>query len=412
MKYLILPLFLGSLFLVGCNASVGTTLLSSYTACTTTTSSTTDAACASTTTTTTGAIEITPNNTTLAQNIDSSDLIEITGTCRDQGRKNNRILVQVFAGDLIETVDPYIDNSTSNKCLNTASGIATGEKCFSVTKGIGLTEDSSLPDQRDFPQCHNGQFGFSVRLGKILTDAALGTNYLVRFKLRTQEGSLSDTVWSRVTVARKLRAPTIDTPTAIPTTYQCSLTTGVARFNQNIQYALQKSYVGGLTGTTYSYAVPGFGLTSASPYAFAYTDGGLIDGVTYTYSLTGTETQYAAYYGGVPQTAVSNAVTCQMPAPVLTMPSVPLANTCYFGLSQRNYTAGVGYDLAYSTLGGWAAGGQAYQALATCASGSLFSTCAVNGLASGTTYYFAVRARGSGADEVGKWSAEFSCKPP
>lgn len=411
MKYLILPLYLSSLFLVGCNASVGTTLLSSYKACTSTSTTVDD--CTTDTTTTTGAIEITTTNATLAQNIDSSDMVEITGTCRDQGRKNNRIMVQVFAGDLIETVEPYIDNSESNKCLNTASGIAAGEKCFSVTKGIGLTEDVGLPAQKDFPQCHNGQFGFSVRLGKILTDTALGLNYLVRLKLRTQEGTLSDTVWSRVTITRKLTAPVIDTPTAVTTNYQCSLTTGVARFNQNIQYALQRSYVGGLTGTTYSYAIPGFGLTSASPYAFAYTDSGLTDGVTYTYTLTGTEAQYAAYYGGVPQTAVSNSVTCTMPAPTLTMPQAPTTNTCYFGLTQRNYTAGIGYDLAYSTLAGWStASGQTYQGLATCASGNLFSICGVtSGMVSATTFYFAVRARGSGTDEVGKWSAEMPCKP-
>ena len=64
-----------------------------------------------------GGPTITANLTasTTAQPSDVSDRIEITGTCTDLGRKNNRILVEVYAGE-DESARPYIDNTVADTC--------------------------------------------------------------------------------------------------------------------------------------------------------------------------------------------------------------------------------------------------------------------------------------------------------
>lgn len=363
-----------------------------------------------------GALDIQPNSKDMSVNMEVSDTVEITGTCRDLGRKNNRILVQVFAGDLNEAGDPYIDNTTSSKCLDASSGIAVGEKCFNVTKGIGLKEDAGLPDEKVYPQCHNGQFGFSVRLGKILKNVTTGVNYLVRFKLRTQEGSLNDTVWSRVTVTRGLTAPVINSIAVNQLTYQCTLANSVARFNQSIGYALMRSYnlFGG--GTTTALPVAGFGSTSASPLAYSFTDSPLVEGVTYNYSIVSTENQYNAVteYGGTAPTTTSNSVTCEIPKPRPYLYQSPTAGTCYLAVVQANaITAGQSYQIGSLTTSWVSQGGT--PGAAFCTSGSLSSgNCVISGLASGVTYYFSVRAhRGAaiGTDEFGKWGDEVPCKP-
>lgn len=346
--------------------------------------------------------------------MDVSDTVEITGSCHDLGRKNNRILVQVFAGDLDETVDPYIDNSTSKKCLTASSGIAVGQSCFAVTKGIGLTEDAGLPDQKDFPQCHNGQFGFSVRVGKILTDAALGLNYIVRFKLRTQEGSLSDTTWSRVTITRGLTPPQINSITVDPANFNCALKNSVARFNQNLTYVLNRTYSLVAGGASAAAPVAGFGTNSASPLAYDYTDVGLVDGITYTYSIVATEGQYSAIYPA-PQTITSNALTCTIPPPQAYLPQAPTANTCYLSVARLNLNPGISYDIAIGQAPWVINGVGSALGLATaCSAGGVNVapyTCSINGLVSGQTYYLSVRARGAGG-EIGLWAPEVPCKVP
>jgi hypothetical protein len=362
-----------------------------------------------------GAIDIQPNSLTMSANMDVSDTIEITGSCRDLGRRNNRILVQVFAGDLNESVDPYIDNTTSSKCLNLASGIPVGQNCFAVTKGIGLIEDAGLPDQKDFPQCHNGQFGFSVRLGKILTDPALGVSYLVRFKLRTQDGSLNDTVWSRVTVNRALTPPAINSATVDPLNYRCTLANSLARFNQNIAYTLQRTYTM-LNGTQSAPSlIGGFPATSASPLGYLYADSALVDGVDYSYSLVAAEGEYSAFYPG-PQTATSNAMICKIPPPVMGAGLNPTAGSCYLTLSQINtVTPGISYDVGYVINTPFWTTTNVTPTIVGCNAGSFNSSpyyCTISGLASGATYNFSVRARGIGG-EIGSWAVStFSCKPP
>ena len=193
-----------------------------------------------------GELDIQPDNTAMTVYVDDTDKVEITGNCKDKDRKKNRIIVEVFAGD-DETQDPYISNSVSDLCQNVlkdAGLFAPLTKCFWVTKGVGLIEDVNLPTQRSFPQCHGGRFGFSIKLGKILVPSIAGPNtkYTVRFKLRTLDGILSDSPYSRVSVARELGTPVIDSAnfsivTGPPNdTIQCKVKASAARFNFGILY--------------------------------------------------------------------------------------------------------------------------------------------------------------------------------
>lgn len=398
--------------LCGCNGvKVGTSLLSDGKTCT---STSTEINCITSPSNSLGAIDIQPSATTISANMELTDTVEITGSCHDLGRKNNRILVQVFAGELDESVDPYIDNSTSDKCLDaSSSGIPVGQKCFNVTTGLGLKEDVGLPDEKTFPQCHNGQFGFSVRLGKVLSSVALGTKYLVRFKLRTQEGSLNDTVWSRVSITRELSAPRIDEAVVDPVQVSCALSTSVARFNPYINYSLLRTYNLFNGGVSVAAPIPAFGATSASPAAFKFTNTQLVDGVTYNYSLVAAEGQFP--YVTVP-TAISNTISCAMPKLSMRLWKAPTSGTCYINVAQVNTVAvGLSYDIGYSTNPAWV-DQNVIPTAGFCSSGSIESSdCAVSGLATGgQQYYISVRAkRGAvfATDEIGKWATAIPCKP-
>ena len=379
---------------------------------------------------TTSALEITPSSLNITANLDKSDIVEITGTCNDKGIRKNRILVDVFAGDINETVEPYISNDKGSICANlagaglTSSGIPHGANCFWITKGIGLTEDFGLPSQRDYPQCHNGQFGFSVRLGKVLTDTTLGTNYLVRLKLRTEDNGVSESVLSRVVVARQIGAPSIDSRTIDPTLFKCSLKNSVARFNQNISYVLSRSYKIVQTGAQ-SATVPVTGynpLTSASSLAYAFDNFELVDGVTYSYSITGTDTQYA--YAPTVPVGISNTMECPMNIPSFIQFRAPTANRCSFNIQNSNASTNVKYQVAYGpqnwtgTLG---SGANNPPVPRSCDPGTSLNGgtyyCDISGLASGTRYHFATRAykdvNGNNlpdvGEEVGYWSNESVC---
>ena len=54
------------------------------------------------------AVEISPANPNLAVNLDQGDLVEITGTCKDQGRKKNRI---IKAGTFYLRAFPYSEGN-------------------------------------------------------------------------------------------------------------------------------------------------------------------------------------------------------------------------------------------------------------------------------------------------------------
>ena len=377
-----------------------------------------------------GAIDIQPDTPDLSMNIDKGNTIEITGSCKDLGRRKNRILVEVFAGDLNEAVEPYISNDRGSNCYNfalageTSSGIMHDSPCFWVTKGIGLVEDPLVPSRKLYPQCHNGQFGFSVRLGRVLSDVALGINYRVRFKLRTEDSGISETPWSRVTISRQLTAPSIDSRTIDPTLFKCTLENSVARFNQDITYTLGRAFkLRAGTFTTPADSVTGFtAIRSSNANAFLYEDLERVDGVTYSYAITGSETGFS-YVPSAP-TAVSNTMQCQLPNPVLIQFSEPTNATCTFNLQYHNSATNVKYQIASggpNWTGTPGAGVNDAPAPARACIGSFNTapyTCQVAGLAANTSYRFAVRAykdtNGNNTpditEEVGYWSNESTCQ--
>lgn len=373
--------------------------------------------------TSSSAVEIQADSDTLTANMDGGDIVEITGTCKDQGRRKNRILVEVFAGELDETVSPYISNDFGTKCLSVVpdlSGIAAGSECFWVTKGAGLVEDALLPSERKYPQCHNGQFGFSVRLGKILTEAQ-GTKYQIRMKLQTEDGSISQSTWNRVTVSRGLTAPAITTALVVPSTISCNLTNLIPRFNENIEYTLNRTFQL-RNGTTSAVVNPVMftGITSANTNVFSFVEGPLVEGVPYTYSITAEETEYTYL---TPQTKVSSTIPCRMNEPVLVAADIPTTGSCYLSVAVGNPDPTVEYEIQYGSAPNWSGTPPSANGTGTvvgCASGTIRDRCQIN-LPSNVTYYFAVRAfrdtvtANNVADiteESGFWSNEISCRPP
>ncbi len=374
-----------------------------------------------------GAIAINPDRPEMTVNMDGSDVVEITGSCVDLDRKPNRIFVEVFAGEQDESADPYITNEITSNCYDrsglsgivTSAGILSGGKCFWITKGVGLIEGS--PIAREFPQCHNGQFGFSVKLGKILTNSALGLNYLVRMKIRTDDGGISDSPWTRVKISRGLSPPKITTITPNDTSYTCDIKTEVSRFNSSLLYTVSKTFNYFSGGSSSSSNLGTFtNLNSSSALAFSVSDA-VVQGVTYSYNLSVIDSQYAPY--PMPQpTSISSPVTCKVSAPVVVPSGVtPAAGQCRLSLLGFN-PSGVSYQIKYFTSPLWTKDPTKPSAVAVCSAGSLSSECVINGLGSGTKYYIAVRsyvdnnpANGSpdtGSEQVGEWSNELFCTPP
>lgn len=426
-----LAIYILGAILLGCSQQpVGKSLLSSASNTTTTTTTTTD----------NGDLDIQPDNTDMSVSIDKSDVVEISGSCRDLNRKNNRILVEVFTGD-DETITPYISNAISDKCQTVDSGLPITDKCFWVTKGIGLVEDSGLPTERTFPQCHDGRFSFSVKLGQILTNPSPGLpaqKYTVRFKLRTLEGLLSDSVWSRVSVSRDIDAPTIDSISFDQTNFGCQLAMSPARFNQNIKYTLQRTVTDALNSTTSASLIVStdstFTTTNDSLYSWrddnffsTHTQNPhfVLSGLSYTYTLL-------ASYANTPFSAVSSTSTtktCNVPAPVIGANGNPTSGTCYLALQTASETPGapaslnpgllggsVSYDWAYSDVANWTSSTTStYNNItASCAAAFLPTGCTVN-VPSGVMHYFAFRERVTdtyGATQVGKWSNLIGCRPP
>lgn len=422
-------LFIAMLFYFGCSKQpIGNSLLSS--------GSSSDSIDGSTSTDDDGELDIQPDSTAMTVYIDDSDKVEITGNCKDKDRKKNRIIVEVFAGD-DETQDPYISNSVSDLCqnvVNDAGIFAPLTKCFWVTKGIGLIEDANLPTQRSFPQCHGGRFGFTVKVGKILVPSIAGPNtkYTVRFKLRTLDGILADSPYSRVSVARELSTPVIDSATysITPTTLQCNVKTSPARWNFGILYTLSRTLTDA-AGATLTLPSLYTGVSTISTLdgssVFSWNDQPngttniILQGAAYSYTLTSTETNFSYITTPPTPTSASTAVTCkgtlgQDYTDTLKLsptPPAPLAGTCFMQLLSRanpNWPAAVAYEWQYNLTSNWVGADSSAQGAGIAATCGNTTACTQAGLASGTTYYFAVRETSGGF--VGKWSDVFSCKPP
>lgn len=421
---LILYLIFGILLIFGCNPQpLGETLLSSSK----NNSSTDD----DTTSVDDGVADIQPDNSTMVVNIDDSDRVEITGSCKDLDIKNNRIIVEVFPGEDEDALNPYISNSFSDMCLTTDTGLLTAEKCFWVTKGIGVIEDPGFATERSFPQCHNGRFGFAVKLGKILlpTVGSVNLKYTVRFKLRMLDGLLTDTAFSRVSIVRNLATPIINSTTFsnVGLNFQCNIKTSPARFNFGIFYTLTRTFTD--AAVTPSVAIPIYSgvstsLISDGSSVFSFNDTStfniMLRGVTYNYTLSSEENNFA-YAPLARPTAQSAPLSCATEQLLIFPNGTPTIGTCPFALqSVANALQGtaVSIEWGFSTNPTWVGANFDNQnpgAGYTPASGAdclaVQTTCTQTGLASGTNFFFAAREVGSDGQK-GKWSNVFQCKPP
>jgi hypothetical protein len=515
-------LYLNFLFLLSCTQPIGNSLLVDQ-------KSTCDVftGCTDTNTTTGEGLEIQSYSSTLSSNLDQSDAVQVSGTCKDLGRKNNRILVEVFAGE-DETTDPFINNTISDNCSSstnsirsgiesvfispknvamgpsqtftlsasggtapytfslasgsggvTASGLYTSpagnsidviqvtdgngetsraiisviagftspvaspdnKKCITVTEGIGRIEDSGLPNQRTFPQCHNGKFGFSVRLGKILVNPASGQSnykYLIRYKLRTQEGSVSDSAWSRVTVDRNLTTPLINSALNVNTEQKCTVNSSAARFNPGILYTLNRTFtdiVSTSAGSVNLFSNANTSVKTPGTSIFEWDDKGLTDGVTYNYTLSSKDMNFS-YAPLTTPTLSSAVVTCETTRPKIDFLAPPGTGTCYFKLTSAEggyqFNPYVTYEWGYSTAGaswigstgktnsgftrGFSAGCSCPAVPSPtdpfCVAPYNPAICTQSGLSNALTYFFAVRTRNLTTGEIGKWSSNvLSCKP-
>lgn len=335
----------------GCTSAVNSTLLSKDTPCT-----------ENCTTATPGTIEgelaIVPDEGEIYSSPEGSDLVEVTGSCKDLGRKSNRILVQVYEGE-DDSVSPIIDNSIGVTCqdnVSTSSLQSNPDPCLYIGQGIGMADAGSTKAQ--FPQCFNGRFGFKLRIGRIIRqntavdDNVDATNprvrYLVKMKLRTTEGITADSGASTMVVTRALTTPSFSV-TKNKDNDRCEINFNPSKF-RDVRYTLYTTWTGpsyaaagGLTntisGTVYVDSSPTFpplgnGTTIEKFYHFGEPLDpsaliGLMPGINYTYrmqsgdysfrnvgtpALTDYEVQFGGVAGRVERSAISGEVSCNMDA--------------------------------------------------------------------------------------------------
>lgn len=339
----------------GCTSATNSTLLSEYKPCTENCTTSTPGVIS-------GELSITPDEGEIYSSPEGSDLVEITGSCKDLGRKQNRILVQVWEGE-DDSVSPIIDNSIGITCqdnvstssLQSSGGV--GKTCMLVSQGIGMADSGGSTPQ--FPQCFNGRFGFQLRMGRIIrknTQTTVTDNrddttnprvrYLVKMKLRTTEGITADSGGSTMVVTRALTTPSFSV-TKNKDSDRCEINFLPSKF-RDVRYTLYTTWTGPsyaatasqpnvISGTVYvdkspTYPPLGDGTTIEKFYHFGEpldNPGtiGLMPGVNYTYrmqsgdysyvnvgtpALTDYEVQFGGVAGRVERSAISGNVSCNM----------------------------------------------------------------------------------------------------
>lgn len=376
----------------GCTGAVNSTLLSKYEPCTENCST-------STPDTISGELEILPDEGEIFSTPEGSDLVEITGSCKDLGRKANRILVQVFEGEN-DAAAPIIDNSIDVNCqdnisttsLQSTAGV--GKTCLLISQGIGLADTGQTTAQ--FPQCFNGRFGFKLRIGRVIrsdtaaNDMSDTTNpkvrYLVKMRLRTTENLTSDSGAATMVVNRALYTPTMS---VVPSrdNNRCEINLYPSKF-RDIRYTLYTTWTGPtwaasgamtnvVSGTVYVDKQPTFpplgdGTTVEKFYHFGEPLGttiGLMPGITYTYrletadysfrnvatpALTDYEVQFGSVAGKVERNSTTQTYSCTMsPAYVGNRvlnanPQAGTPNSCFLQLAGIN-TLGYGIEWRVSS---------------------------------------------------------------
>ena len=373
-----------------------------------------------------GELSIDPENSQMSFNVDKGNLVEISGTCKDLGRKNNRIIVNAFEVEDDESGLPYVDNTISSSCQTNVLGMTTAQQCVFVTHGKGLTESGQV-----YPQCINGRFSFMVRVGNVSKVAAVVKNYLVRMKLRTTDGLTSESGWARTAIKREVSVPNF-TLTTDSTNLRCEVKTEGFKFKHSpfdtdnipdITYMVKRDSSG--------YSAAGAVLTQAKANRFSafqsysdlsqsdfgdsvanFYDDGLTHivlslnpsgppqpGVKYNY--------YVQARAGADDSAESSAKVCEQPAPFLGSVTTS-ATVCSVSLTTGANSA-FQYIWNYSTAANWTSA-QANGSATGC--GTLPETCNFTMPVTPGTYFVAVRTFDIATSTYGKWSNEVQCKKP
>lgn len=384
---MLLRLLVLSLMLVfhGCTAEIGSSLLSKFESC-----DPEEQECESTDPTTiSGELAILPDDGEIFASPEGSDLVEITGSCKDLGRKANRIMVQVFEGE-DDSKQPIIDNSIGITCQNniSTSSLQSGiSPCLIISQGIGLADTGNTTSQ--FPQCFNGRFSFQLRMGRIIRqdtsstsnsdDTNPKTRYLVKMKLRTTDGITSDSGAATMFVNRSLAVPMFDVKPNKDND-RCEIIFNPSKFRDirytlsttwsGPSYAASGSFTNTVSGNVYYEKQPTFpplgdGTTIENFHHFGQPLDplgtiGLMPGVTYTYQMQSSDyswrnvtfptfTDYEVQFGapGVPasgaveRSPLSGKVSCQLgPADVRfrteNNQGTGTANSCLLTLAGAN----------------------------------------------------------------------------
>jgi len=439
----------------GCSNQMTSTLLTSYKGCTGT-------AC-SNSSSLSGEISLSlddPSGYSYGTPSETTDLVEIAGSCQDLNIRNNRILVQVFDSELSTGV-PYIDNSRDVYCddvVNTkeyrsvvSGGVTVKQQCFFVSNGVGLADENGAL----YPQCFNGRFAFKVRVGRVVrkdpyiadgSDNNPVVPYTVRMKIRAVDNVPLESSWVTIPVSRYVSSPKVDA-TASSTTMRIELNVYPAKF-RDIRYSISYSWAGpthvlSVSGTpatftnsasgtipTAVFKKPDFPIksdgTSIDNFWIdnLYAGGtsvfptlGVMPGVTYNFDITASDFQYdyLTYPGpGFIDRGTSTTVTVVM-APARISENNPIngKNTCLFSLVGANTRGGYSLEWRYSTNSSWMdTDPNSGTVMSSCKTTQCYVNLTSGGFTVGNIYYFAARtyydqnANGSWdpGEVVGKWS--------